>query len=133
MNPKEEHRLYQENLNLRIAKDKWKDAINNGKNKYDVIRTEFGLRDNFWDDDLPNSSVSANKVFRRAACVRKPKKPAPPTPTSAENSDVSISNDVVVSVEPVVYEWDTTLTMVMGVAFVLLNITVSRIMNYIWY
>ena len=26
MNPKEEHRLYQENLNLRIAKDKWKDA-----------------------------------------------------------------------------------------------------------
>ena len=116
--------------------EKWKSAIHNGKSNYDVIRTEFGLRDNFWDDDLPNSSVSRNKVMRRAAAIRKSKKQAPEPPVDADGGDDSnallLSRVSSIKDERMVYEWDTTLTMVMAVAFLLLNIIVSRIISYIW-
>lgn len=46
---------------------KWKDAFKKAIENYELTRTEFALKHEFWDDDLPTSPISKNKILRRHA------------------------------------------------------------------
>lgn len=108
--------------------EKWKTEIEKAKKSYEKVRTDFGFSDEFWDDDLPNSSVSKNKVLRRQAALRKMKQQKSISQTSSTSSiteDVNIEGKN----DKMAYEWDFNLVMVALGIFFVANVVVSRIIS----
>lgn len=105
--------------------NKWQTALKNAKTNYELLRSEYGLREDFLYEDLPSPTLSKNKVRRMLDASNE-------KDTSSEVLERDTEKDALVVGQPVSDDRAMRENIVRIALFLAFNIIIARLVGLLY-